>query len=137
MVRYAANDAAAGLLCLGSSVSPSMFVYTRHKTHTKNSRAASSLTRLVVAPPALPRLEVVDEDRRNNGIALGAGAAADHNIGRRKRALEERHGVARASQMGAAARFVASAFLRASSQLQKARPSAAHDATNPSVFAAP
>ena len=41
------------------------------------------------------------------------------------------------SQIGAAARFVASAFLSASSQLQKARPSAAHDATNPSVFAAP
>ena len=44
---------------------------------------------------ALPRLEVVDEDRRNDGIALAAGAAADHDIGRRKRALEERHGVAR------------------------------------------
>ena len=41
------------------------------------------------------------------------------------------------SVMGERPPLVASAFLSASSQLQKARPSAAHDATKPSVFAAP
>ena len=67
-------------------------------------------------PPAPPQTTILDDENAhwNKGTAFPEESA-----------------------MGAVAFLGASAFRSASSQLQNAKPSAAHDATKPSVFAAP